>query len=129
MYMGQFFIPLCIVKGVYIYLKIENDINLLQYITQNMSSTSSFSDIDPSSSSSEAPGCRRLFTDKTWTDAMVDDDWYNIEEPSTNTSKQIYYTIHRRISRRPSLHPYPKRSLPTGSPLTCVQTPTPIMTN
>ena len=55
-----------------------------------MSSTSSFSDLDPSSSSSEAPGCRRLFTDKTWTDAMVDDDWYNIEE-------QVAETIHEYI--------------------------------
>ncbi len=54
-----------------------------------MSSTSSFSDLD-TTSSTDIPGCRRLFTDKTWTDAMVDDDWYNIEE-------QVAETIHEYI--------------------------------
>uniref|UniRef100_A0A6C0KIE6 YqaJ viral recombinase domain-containing protein n=1 Tax=viral metagenome TaxID=1070528 RepID=A0A6C0KIE6_9ZZZZ len=54
-----------------------------------MSSTSSFSDLD-TTSSTDTPGYSRLFTDKTWTDAMVDDDWYNIEE-------QVAETIHEYI--------------------------------
>jgi len=56
-----------------------------------MSSTSSFSDLDPSSSTTtEAPGCRRIFTDKTWIDTIAEDDWYNIDE-------QIAETIHEYV--------------------------------
>lgn len=59
--------------------------------TINMSSTSSFSDHGPRSSSSEDSDSRRISIDKTWSEKpWSEDDWYNIDE-------HVAETIHEYI--------------------------------